>query len=256
MGTLRDVSKARTGVVVVLGVLVGACAAGSTAATTRPLVTTAAITTTTTSTTSATTTTKTTGAAATSPTFQGDILEIDEATAALMSYSWHEGCPVGLDQLRLLHLGYHDFDGDVQTGELVVNADVADAVVEVFSKLFDARFPIERMELVDVYGGDDEVSMGADNTSAFNCRFVEGTTTWSEHAYGRAIDINPLLNPWVRGSAVDPPEAERYADRTLQVPGMIHEGDVAVEAFASIGWTWGGTWSSSKDYQHFSSTGR
>jgi hypothetical protein len=173
-----------------------------------------------------------------------------------MTFSWHEGCPVQLDQLRLLRLSFHDFDENVQTGELVVNADVADAVVGVFSKLFDVGFPIERMDLIDVFQGDDEASMQADNTSGFNCRRVAGTTTWSEHAYGHAIDINPLLNPWVQETAIDPPEAAPYADRTRRVAGMIHDGDAVVDAFAGIGWMWGGTWSSSKDYQHFSSTGR
>ena len=137
-----------------------------------------------------------------------------------------------------------------------MNADVANDAVAVFSVLFDAGFPIERMELMDVYQGDDEASMRANNTSAFNCRHIAGSARWSEHAYGRAVDINPLLNPWVLGTTIDPPEAAHYADRTLEAPGMIHDGDVAVGAFASIGWTWGGTWASSKDYQHFSSTGR
>lgn len=190
----------------------------------------------------------------TGPAFEAQVLKIDEADR--MAFSWHEGCPVGLDQLRLLRLSFHDFDGRVRTGELIVNVDVASEVVDVFSKLFDAGFPIERMEPIDQYQGDDEASMEADNTSAFNCRYVSGTTIWSEHAYGRAIDINPLLNPWIHGSTIDPPEAQRYADRTLQLPGMIHDGDEVVDAFASIGWVWGGTWSMSKDYQHFSSTGR
>jgi len=252
VGTLRGVANARAGIVAVLGVLATACT--TTVVTTPPVATiapTEAGTAAATSTTAPIVLTTTT-----LPTFQAETLEIDGATAARMTFSWHEGCPVELEQLRLLRLSYHDFDRNVRTGELVVNADVADNVVAVFSELFDAEFPIERMELIDVYEGDDEASMRADNSSAFNCRYVSGTGTWSEHAYGRAIDINPFLNPWVRGSTVDPPEAERYADRTLQVPGMIHDGDLVVRAFASIGWTWGGTWSSSKDYQHFSSTGR
>jgi len=194
--------------------------------------------------------------ATTVPVFHAEIHEIGEAIAARMSFSWHEGCPVALDKLRLLRLSYHDFDGNVQTGELVVNADVANDVVQVFSELFDSGFPIERIRLVDAYQGDDEASMRADNTSGFNCRYVEGTTKWSQHAYGLAMDINPLLNPWVQSDSIDPLEAAKYTDRTLQVPGMIHDGDVVVEAFSSIGWTWGGTWVHSKDYMHFSSTGR
>jgi hypothetical protein len=127
----------------------------------------------------------------------------------------------------------------------------------VFGSLFRARFPIRRMVLVDVYQGDDDGSMAANNTSAFNCRPVTGGTAFSEHSYGWAIDINPVLNPYITsGGGVLPPEGERFADRTLDEPGMIHPGDVVVRAFASIGWRWGGSWSSIKDYQHFSATGR
>jgi hypothetical protein len=258
VGTLRVEMRA-LGVVVLSALLVVSCMRSVVETTTTRAGATGSTVSATTTTRSVTTTrpvTTTSSTAATSATFQAEVREIDRTAAVRMTYSWHEGCPVGLDQLRLVHLSFYDFSGHVRTGELVVNADVADDVVTAFEMLFDARFPIERMELIDVYEGDDEASMRADNTAAFNCRFVEGTTTWSEHAYGRAIDINPLLNPWVRGAAVDPPEAERYGDRTLQVPGMIHDGDAVVEAFADIGWTWGGTWSSSKDYQHFSSTGR
>jgi len=190
------------------------------------------------------------------PTFRAEVLAIDETTAARMAHSWHHGCPVGLDQLRLLKLSFHGFDGEVQTGELIVNADVADDVVAVFEQLFDAGFPIAQMKLVDVYGGDDVASMTANNTSGFNCRYVDGTSTWSQHAYGLAVDINPLLNPWIHGSTVDPMGAEPYVDRSQNVQGMIHGGDVVVQAFSSIGWTWGGTWVHSKDYMHFSSTGR
>lgn len=172
-----------------------------------------------------------------------------------MSSSWRVGCPVPLEDLRLLRLAYHDFSGEVHIGELVVHRDVAEDVAGVFEVLFSVGFPIERMELVDVYGGDDLMSMKADNTSAFNCRKIEGTDRWSEHAYGRAVDINPLLNPWVRGSTVLPSEGSAYVDRSLQVPGMIHAGDDVVRAFEAIGWAWGGTWNTSKDYQHFSLTG-
>lgn len=188
--------------------------------------------------------------------FSAEILMIDAETTVRMTSSWREGCPVPLKDLRLLRLAHRDFAGEAQIGEMVVAAEVAEDVVSVFERLFDSGFPIERMELVDVYGGDDLASMRADNTSAFNCRKVEGTDRWSEHAYGRAIDINPLLNPWVRGSTVSPPESVQYADRSLDIAGMIRDGDVVVEAFRDIGWTWGGTWSASKDYQHFSETGK
>jgi hypothetical protein len=112
------------------------------------------------------------------------------------------------------------------------------------------------MEPVDVFEGDDEASMSANNTSAFNCRPVTGGARWSDHSYGVAIDINPVVNPYVRRDTVAPPEGAPYVDRDADVPGMIHEGDVVVDTFADHGWIWGGTWSFPKDYQHFSTTGR
>jgi hypothetical protein len=129
-------------------------------------------------------------------------------------------------------------------------------MVDVLRDLYEARFPIARMEPIDVYGGDDNRSIKANNTSAFNCRAVTGGTGWSEHAYGRAIDVNPFVNPYVKGSTVLPPEAAAYTDRSRNDPGMIHGDDAVVRAFAARGWKWGGYWSSLKDYQHFSTSGR
>jgi hypothetical protein len=122
--------------------------------------------------------------------------------------------------------------------------------------LYDARFRIRRMVLVDRYGADDDRSMAADNTSAFNCRRVEQRTSWSQHAYGRAIDINPLENPYILGSRVLPPAGRAFTNRSLRRKGMIHAGGVVVRAFASVGWSWGGAWTSPFDYQHFSANGR
>jgi hypothetical protein len=140
---------------------------------------------------------------------------------------------------------------------MVVHREMATDVVAVFRKLFDARFPLRRMRLVDDYGGDDQRSMAADNTSGFNCRLVTGGGSWSEHAYGRAIDVNPIQNPYVTGAGtVEPPGGASFVDRARRATGMIHAGDVVVDAFASVGWGWGGTWSNPTDYQHFSSTGR
>jgi hypothetical protein len=171
--------------------------------------------------------------------------------------SWRPGCPVPIGQLRLLAVRYWGLDGREHRGRLVVHEDVADDVSAVFRRLLDAHFPIARMQLVDRYGGDDGRSMTANNTSAFNCRLVAGTGRWSEHAYGRAVDINPVQNPQVTsGGEVVPARGRRYADRSLAVPGMIHAGDEVVAAFESIGWRWGGNFSSTKDYQHFSATGR
>jgi poly-gamma-glutamate synthesis protein (capsule biosynthesis protein) len=140
---------------------------------------------------------------------------------------------------------------------MVVATSVAPEVVSVFRTLFEGKFPIRRMELVDAFEGDDGRSMAADNTSAFNCRSVTGNPgVWSEHSYGTAIDLNPLENPYVVGGHVEPPAGTRFTDRSLQSPGMIHGGDVVDRAFAAIGWSWGGRWSSPRDYQHFSRSGR
>lgn len=190
--------------------------------------------------------------------FHGSAAPIDDATRARMSYSWRPGCPVALDDLRLLTLSYRGFDGKVHAGELVVHEDHAEALLGVFRELFAAGFPIRRMKLVDAYGGDDDRSMAANNTSAFNCRRSAGdASAWSQHSYGLAIDINPIQNPYVtKAGIVEPSAGARYADRDVEGPGVIRADDVVVRAFASIGWSWGGAWSSAKDYQHFSANGR
>lgn len=176
-------------------------------------------------------------------------------TASDLSASWRPGCPVAPGDLRILSLSHWNYAGSVSTGKLVVAAGLANQVVDIFQDLYEEGFPIERMELVDKYDGDDNLSMAANNTSAFNCRLVTGDSTYSEHSYGRAIDINPLVNPYVKGSTVLPPAGSGYVDRSLDAPGMIHSNDEVVQAFAARGWIWGGTWSSLKDYQHFFTTG-
>lgn len=188
------------------------------------------------------------------PAYTASIAPIDDAVRARMPHSWRPGCPVPLEELRLLTLAHWGMDGRARTGELVVHEAVAEDLVAVFGVLWEAGFPIERMELVDVFDGDDDRSMAADNTSAFNCREIDGRPgVWSNHAYGRAVDINPLRNPWVRGDRVDPPGGAAYLDRTAEVPGLIRDGDVVVAAFAAVGWEWGGHWST-PDYQHFEHT--
>lgn len=177
-------------------------------------------------------------------------------TADDLHSSWREGCPLGVDELRAVDVTHWGYNDSARTGTLVVAAGLTDAVIAIMRDLYEARFPIERMDPVDVFGGSDDDSMAANNTSAFNCRPVSGGSSWSEHSYGRAIDINPLVNPYVRGSTVLPPQGARYADRSLDAQGMIHAGDEVVTAFADRGWIWGGTWSSLKDYQHFSTSGR
>ena len=139
---------------------------------------------------------------------------------------------------------------------MVVNAAAAGPLASVFERLYDARFPIRRMEPVDAYGSDDYASIEADNTSAFNCRPATGSSRWSMHAYGLAVDLNPLENPYVSGGRTSHRRSRPYLDRSLDRPGMVHEDDVVVRAFAAIGWRWGGRWSDPADYQHFSANGR
>jgi len=191
------------------------------------------------------------------PQFKGTIHAITPQMKAMMRQSgaWKPGCPVRFGDLRLLKLTYWGFDKRAHTGKLVVARQWARPLVDVFHKLYKARFPIRRMKLIDEYGASDRRSMNADNTSAFNGRYVSGTTRWSMHAYGLAIDINPVENPYVSGSYVSPKAGRKYADRSRQARGMVHSGDVVVRAFRSIGWKWGGDWPGTKDYQHFSSTG-
>ena len=180
--------------------------------------------------------------------------EIKEVTAGDLPYTYHSGCPVPPDDLRLLIMSYRTFDGPDAQGKMVVHEDWASPVVSVFRRLYDQNFPIARMQLVDDYQGSDDRSMEANNTSAFNCRSVTGRPgVWSQHSYGGAIDINPVQNPYISSSGtVLPPAGADYADRSKDAPGMIHAGDSTVQAFAAIGWYWGGAWTNPKDYQHFS----
>lgn len=179
-----------------------------------------------------------------------------DVRAAMTGVSWHPGCPVGLDDLALLELRHWGFDGQVHTGRMVVAAHLAETVSAVFGELFAAGYPIERMEPVDAFDGDDDRSMEANNTHAFNCRPVEGTDRWSEHAFGAAIDINPVQNPYVRGGRVSPDAGTGYLDRSDVRPGMIVRPGPVVDAFDAVGWGWGGDWRSVKDYHHFSAAGR
>jgi hypothetical protein len=192
-------------------------------------------------------------AAAPAPRFSSSVSPVrwDE-----LRYSYRAGCPVAPPQLRTVRLTYWGFDGRAHEGRLVVARRLAADVVAVFRRLYAARFPIRRMVPVSAYRGSDDASMAADNTSGFNCRFVGGTTRWSMHAYGEAIDVNPVENPYVQGRRVSPPAGRRYVDRTRRRPGMVVEGDAVVRAFEAVGWRWGGRWTGSKDYQHFSTTGR
>ncbi len=190
------------------------------------------------------------------PVFEASTSALTAAMRARMTgVSWRRGCPVSLDRLRLLRLSYWGFDHRAHQGELVVNGSAAADLSHAFGLLFAARFPIKQMRVVDEFGGDDERSMLADNTSAFNCRLVPGTNVWSQHAYGLAVDVNPFENPEVSDGNVDPPAAAAWADRSRSSPAAISESDAAWRAFDAIGWTWGGDWQSPKDYMHFSANG-
>jgi len=182
---------------------------------------------------------------------------VSRVTAAQLPHSWHVGCPVSPAQLRRLRLTYWGFDGRAQTGTLVVNARAVSPLTRVFSRLYAARFPIRRMRPIDAYGGSDERSLDADNTAAFNCRYAvaSGPKHWSVHAYGLAIDVNPVENPYLEAGRVHPRAGRAYLDRSRYRRGMAVRGGLLVNAFASVGWPWGGRWTGSPDYQHFSSTG-
>jgi hypothetical protein len=186
--------------------------------------------------------------------FDGSVIPIPQNIRERM-VSWHAGCPVPIRRLRLLKFNHWDFQDDERRGRLIIQQAEAPKVLGVMRTLYRAHFRMKKIWLIDAYGGSDDRSMAADNTSAFNCRFVAGTNRWSEHAYGKAIDINPIENPYVSGSHVSPAAGRRYADRSLRARGMIHGGDKVVRAFRSIGWSWGGYWSGPKDYQHFSASG-
>lgn len=197
--------------------------------------------------------------------FGGTIRIIPPALAREMrGTTWRRGCPVPMSDLRLLRFNYWGFDGVVKRGPMVVNASVADDVLSVFRQLFDARFPMKRVGLAREFREErleTDPHTRRSVTASFNCRVVVTPAgpgdEFSQHAYGLAVDVNPLQNPyvsedgWVRNRFARP-----YVDRSRNEPGMIHDGDKVVRAFAEIGWEWGGDWSGGHDYMHFSLLGR
>ena len=199
----------------------------------------------------------TTGSPAAPGRFEGAISPLSAAQRERMTgVSWHPGCPVALRDLRLLTVSHWGFDGRERVGRLVVHASAAPALLSVFRRLYAARFPIRRMVPVDAYRGSDFRSIEADNTSAFNCRHATGSNSWSEHAYGRAVDVNPIENPYVEGGRVYHQASRPFVARTPVRPGMAVRGRALVDAFFAVGWGWGGDWAGSvRDYQHFSASG-
>ena len=173
-----------------------------------------------------------------------------------MGESWAPGCPVPLTDLRYLTVSFRGFDGRLHTGELVVNASVAKAVVGVFRKLYAADFPIEEMRLVTTADLEAPPTGDGNNTAAFVCRRTRGQSTWSAHAYGLAVDVNPFMNPYQNDDLVLPELASAYLDRGWRRPGMVRPGDVVTAAFAAAGWDWGGDFASVSDRMHFTATGR
>jgi hypothetical protein len=175
--------------------------------------------------------------------------------------TWKPGCPVSLTDLRLMTVSYWGFDARPHLGPLVVNESVATDLVWVFRQLFDHRFPIHNVKLArEFHPNQENHDTPGDPTAAFNCRPVvtptgPSATTFSQHAYGLAVDINPIENPFVLDGYVRNRYSRPYRDRSKQAPGMIQDGDIVVRSFEAIGWGWGGHWSTGQDYMHFSQTG-
>jgi hypothetical protein len=195
------------------------------------------------------------------PSFHGGVYRIGRfLRARLVGRNWHPGCPVGIDDLRRVQVDYWNVHGHVRSGPLIVHGSVAEDVLWVFGRLFRAGFPIHRIALPPAYRPprpEDRLST-RNLTAAYNCRPATGNPgSVSEHSYGWAIDINPLLNPYVRSDGSTLRRAVRpNVDRSRRVPGMIHAGDIVVRSFGKIGWGWGGDWTTLKDYMHFSVSGR
>lgn len=176
--------------------------------------------------------------------------EIKERITGI-SYPDYEPYGISYDELRYVHVLHYNLDHEVKEGELICNQLIAEDLVEIFQELFEQEYPIERICLVDDYNGDDETSMRDNNTSCFNYRVIAGTSSLSNHSFGLAIDINPLYNPYVSGGYVQPSTGAAYADRSGDFPYKIDREDICYQLFTEHGFTWGGDWSSPKDYQHF-----
>lgn len=189
-------------------------------------------------------------------TFQGSIERITPTEKRWMTgETWHRGCPVPIRSLRLLRMDYFNFDGDVVQGRMVVNRRAASDMLGVLETMFNGEFPLEHVDTLELYPPAERPDKLRNVSVAFNCRVIAGSSTWSQHAYGLAVDINPVQNPWVSDGKVIPRVGRAYVDRTQHLPGMIHRNDAVVAAFSDIGWGWGGNWRTLKDYMHFSRTG-
>ncbi|UDY22994.1 M15 family metallopeptidase [Nocardioides sp. Kera G14] len=190
------------------------------------------------------------------PELPGDDFEsVIEAPAppdVIARSTWSAECPVPATRLAWVRLTFWGFDDKRHTGELLVAKGQAKHIVTAFHGLWDLHFPLEQMHITTVAERDAPPTGDGNNTSAFNCRPARGTTVWSEHAYGLAVDVNPFQNPYTKGDVVLPELARSYVDRNNPRPGMIMANSPAVRAFSEVGWNWGGYWTSLKDLQHFS----
>jgi hypothetical protein len=176
----------------------------------------------------------------------------------IRGHTWQRGCPVPLRDLRYLQVKYHDFNGRDRLGELIVHKDIAYDILYIMEELYNVGYPIKEMRLISDFGGNDWKSIEADNTSAFNCRRATGSKKWSNHAYGKAIDINPIENPYIsRNGHISHKESLKYRKRvhygfrTPQDKALLLPNDLAVKIFKNYGFRWGGDWIHIKDYQHF-----
>jgi hypothetical protein len=187
------------------------------------------------------------------PKFKSEITSIPTDTQKIMEkYTWRPGCPVPFNELAQVKLSYWGFDQKAHQGILIVNKMLAAEVVSIFKTAYYHKFPIERMELMDEFKGDDDAAMAVNNSSSFNCRAITGKPgVFSQHSYGRAVDINTLINPYVKGDKILPPCGEKYADRTQAYPGKITKNSFLYNEFTKRGWDWGGNWHDLQDYQHF-----
>ncbi|WP_084105545.1 M15 family metallopeptidase [Demequina sp. NBRC 110056] len=183
-------------------------------------------------------------------------VELDIPADVAERSSWEPGCPVHIDDLAYIQMPYWGFDQQVHTGEMIVHDDHAEEIAGVFEKIFAAQFPIEEMRVISREDRDSPPTGDHNITSAFTCRQIVGAVeVWSQHAYGKAIDINPFHNPFYRGDELFPELSEAYLDRDWIRRGMIDEASAVYSAFADIGWGWGGHWTGREDWMHFSVTG-
>jgi hypothetical protein len=189
--------------------------------------------------------------------FDFDAHGVAAVRAKQLGKSWRRGCPVPPRDLRALRVPFWGFDRQRHVGVIIVRATAVHPVRVAFRNIRHAHFPIRRIVPISQYAASDDKSMADDNTSAFNCRYAvaNGPKSWSAHAYGEAVDIDPRENPYRLNGKILPPEGKKYADRSRHRRGMIFSGGPVVRAFDGVGWGWGGRWSSTPDYQHFSATG-